>query len=100
MAQDGRPKVAGAGSAAADQLELIKGVGPKLNSLLVSIGITRFAQIAAWSKADVAEVDQYLGIFAGRITRDNWVDQAAYLAKGDLAGFAKKYGEVGSEIKK
>ncbi len=100
MNEAGKPKIRGAGAGKADDLELIKGVGPKLNTLLISLGVTRFAQIASWSAADVGEVDQYLGNFTGRIARDNWVDQAGYLAKGDLAGFAKKYGEVGSEIKK
>lgn len=100
MNEAGKPKIKGAGKGKPDELELIKGVGPKLNTLLISLGITRFAQIASWTKAEVAEVDQYLGNFTGRIARDNWVDQAGYLAKGDLKGFAKKYGEVGSEIKK
>lgn len=100
MNEAGKPKIRGAGAGKADELELIKGVGPKLNTLLISLGITRFAQIASWTKAEVGEVDQYLGNFTGRIVRDNWVDQAGYLAKGDLKGFAKKYGEVGSEIKK
>lgn len=100
MNEAGKPKIRGAGAGKPDDLELIKGVGPKLNSLLISLGVTRFAQIASWTKAEIAEVDQYLGNFTGRIARDNWVDQAGYLAKGDHKGFAKKYGEVGSEIKK
>ena len=50
-------------------------------------------------KADIAEIDSKLGNFAGRITRDNWVDQAKLLASGDIAGFEKKYGALGSEVK-
>ncbi|MGL5837863.1 MAG: hypothetical protein ACRCY3_05110 [Sphingorhabdus sp.] len=83
-----------------DNLELMKGVGPKLNSLLKSLGITTFAQVANWSAADVAEVDSKLGNFAGRISRDNWVDQAKLLVAGDIAAFEKKYGSLGSEINK
>lgn len=82
-----------------DNLELIKGVGPKLNSLLISLGVLRFDQIAAWTGADAAAVDEHLGNFKGRIERDNWVDQAGYLAKGDVAGFEAKYGALGGEIK-
>jgi predicted flap endonuclease-1-like 5' DNA nuclease len=82
-----------------DNLELIKGVGPKLNALLVSLGVLRFDQIAAWGAKEVAEVDQYLGSFKGRIDRDNWIDQAGLLARGDTAAFEAKYGSLGSEIK-
>lgn len=81
-----------------DNLELIKGVGPKLNALLISLGIRRFDQIAAWTRDEVDEVDAHLGNFKGRIDRDNWIDQAGYLAKGDTAGFEAKYGSLGSEI--
>jgi predicted flap endonuclease-1-like 5' DNA nuclease len=83
---------------APDNLMLLKGVGPKLNQLLASIGVLRFDQIAAWTAADIAEVDGHLGTFKGRITRDNWVDQAGYLARGDKAGFEAKYGALGSEL--
>lgn len=81
-----------------DNLELLKGVGPKLNALLKAQGITSFEQVANWTAADVSEIDSKLGSFAGRIGRDNWVDQAKLLAKGDIAAFEKKYGSLGSEI--
>lgn len=77
-----------------DNLRLIKGVGPKLNTLLISLGVTRFDQIADWKEAEINEVDQYLGTFSGRITRDAWIDQAKFLAKDDIAGFEKKYGKL------
>lgn len=82
----------------ADNLALLKGVGPKLVALLASLGVTRFDQIAAWTDADVAAIDAQLGNFAGRVTRDNWVDQAGFLARGDKAGFEAKYGALGGEI--
>jgi predicted flap endonuclease-1-like 5' DNA nuclease len=90
---ESKPKIAAA-VGAPDDLRQIKGVGPKLNGLLNSIGVTRFDQISAWGDSDIAEVDGYLGSFKGRITRDNWVDQAGYLAKGDIAGFEGKYGKM------
>jgi len=77
-----------------DNLRLIKGVGPKLNTLLISLGVTRFDQIAEWKEAEINEVDQYLDTFSGRITRDAWIDQAKFLAKDDIAGFEKKYGKL------
>jgi|TARA_R110002126_G_scaffold1015_24_gene6083 predicted flap endonuclease-1-like 5' DNA nuclease len=77
-----------------DNLRLIKGVGPKLNTLLNNLGVTRFDQIAEWKEAEITEVDQYLEGFSGRITRDAWIDQAKFLAKDDIAGFEKKYGKL------
>lgn len=82
---------------APDSLLQIKGVGPKLNTLLTGLGITRFDQIAAWGPAEIDKVDDHLGNFKGRIVRDNWIEQAGLLAKGDIAGFEAKYGKLDSE---
>jgi len=82
----------------ADNLQLLKGVGPKLVTLLQGLGVTRFEQIAGWTDADIAAIDPQLGNFSGRIVRDNWVDQAGYLARGDKAGFEAKYGALGGEL--
>ncbi len=77
-----------------DPLTRMKGVGPKLSARLAELGITRFDQIAAWSDADVAKVDRFLGSFQGRIARDNWVEQARLLSAGDEAGYATRFGAV------
>lgn len=87
-------------AAVPDNLELIKGLGPKINTLLKGLGITSFAQVANWTADDVAEMDGKLGAFAGRIARDNWIDQAQLLAAGDVAAFEKKYGALGSNVKR
>ncbi|WP_267549572.1 5' DNA nuclease [Rhizobium rhizogenes] len=66
----------------ADDLKRISGVGPKLEQVLNGRGIQRFADIAAWSDADIVRIDAELG-FDGRIRRDDWVGQAkALLPKG------------------
>ena len=78
----------------ADNLTRIKGLGPKIATLLRSLGVTRFDQIAAWSEADVARIDSQLGTFQGRIARDNWIEQARYLSAGDVSGFEAKFGKV------
>ena len=78
----------------ADDLRRIKGVGPKLVAMLHGLGITRFSQIAAWTDEDIARIDASLGTFAGRIVRDNWVEQAKLLAAGDTAGFEGKFGKL------
>jgi predicted flap endonuclease-1-like 5' DNA nuclease len=82
----------------ADNLQLLKGVGPKLAVLLSGLGVTSFRQIADWTDADIARIDPQLGAFQGRIARDNIVDQAGYLARGDKAGFEAKYGALGGEL--
>jgi len=79
---------------AGDDLSRIKGIGPKLQALLPTLGITTFAQIATMTEADIAELDGKLGAFAGRPARDNWVEQAKYLAAGDTEGFAGRFGKV------
>lgn len=78
----------------ADDLLKLKGVGPKLGALLTELGVTRYAQIAGWSDSDIAAIDAKLGNFKGRPVRDQWVDQAKYLAAGDIAGFEAKYGKI------
>ncbi len=80
--------------AAGDDLLRIKGLGPKLKALLAELGVTSFAQIAAWSADDLAKIDAQLGTFAGRPLRDNWIEQAKMLAEGDVAGFADRFGKV------
>jgi predicted flap endonuclease-1-like 5' DNA nuclease len=79
----------------ADDLTRIKGLGPKLAALLGELGVTSFAQIAAWDDDAIARIDAQLGRFAGRITRDQWVAQARLLAAGDEAGFAAQFGNNG-----
>lgn len=88
------PQPAAAPAGEADNLLRLKGVGPKLNALLIELGVTRYAQIAAWTDADIAAIDARLGSFKGRPVRDQWVDQAKYLAAGDSAGFEAKYGKL------
>ena len=78
----------------ADDLLKLKGVGPKLGALLTELGVTSYAQIAGWSDSDITAIDAKLGNFKGRPVRDQWIDQAKYLAAGDIAGFEAKYGKI------
>ena len=60
-------------------------------------GITSFAQIAAWKKAEQVSFSEQLN-FSGRIEREDWVAQAKVLAKGGETAFSKRVarGEVQS----
>lgn len=64
-----------------DDLKQISGVGPVLETKLHDLGITKFAQVAAFTPEQIAQVDDALS-FKGRIERDEWLKQAAELAKG------------------
>ncbi len=64
----------------ADNLKLIRGVGPKQERLLNEIGVYHYDQIAAWTPEEVAWADQNLVGFKGRVSRDGWVAQAKELA--------------------
>lgn len=79
---------------AGDDLSKIKGLGPKLQALLPTLGISTYAQIAALTDGDLADLDTKLGAFAGRPKRDNWMEQAKYLAAGDVAGFEAQFGKL------
>lgn len=78
----------------ADDLRRIKGIGPKLVTTLHAMGITRYAQIAAWNDADLDDLDSKLGAFAGRPRRDSWVEQARLLSSGDTADYEAKFGKL------
>ncbi|MDK3072697.1 50S ribosomal protein L21 [Sedimentitalea sp. JM2-8] len=67
--------------AGVDDLKKLSGVGPALEKKLQAAGVTSFAQIAAWTDADVAAIDEQLS-FKGRIEREGWIEQAKELAKG------------------
>jgi len=80
----------------ADDLKMIKGVGPKLEALLHKLGFYHFDQVANWTRDEVSWVDQNLEGFKGRVSRDNWVEQAKLLADGKETEFSAraKKGEV------
>lgn len=62
-----------------DDLKLISGVGPVLETKLHTLGIKKFSQVANFTADDITRVDDALS-FKGRIDRDNWVEQATALA--------------------
>jgi len=80
-AKKAAPKAAAKADKGGDDLKQLSGVGPALEKKLQEAGVTTFAQIAAWTEADIADMDEKLS-FKGRIEREGWVDQAKELAKG------------------
>jgi large subunit ribosomal protein L21 len=66
---------------AADDISLIAGIGPKILKGLTDMGITTYAQIAAWSPEDVERVETELKQ-KGRVAREEWIEQAKELMAG------------------
>ncbi len=96
VAADGKPEMlTAARDGGADDLKQIKGVGPKLEAMLNRMGVYHFDQIASWRAPEVAWVDENLEGFKGRVSRDNWVDQAKLLASGGEAEFSKRVEDGG-----
>ena len=91
-----RPKgLSAARGAGADDLILIKGVGPKNEKILHSLGVWHFDQVAHWTPQEAQWVGSYMK-FPGRIEREHWIEQCRLLAAGgDTAhSLAVKSGNV------
>ncbi|CAN7600757.1 hypothetical protein LJR251_004332 [Rhizobium rhizogenes] len=90
-----RPPSAAKGAATPDNLKRISGIGHVNEEKLNELGIWTFAQIAAWTEANAEWVGSYMA-FPGRIEREDWIDQAAKLAKGIETEFSRRvdHGDV------
>lgn len=72
-----RPKgLLSAAPSSPDDLKLIKGIGPGLESKLNALGVFTFEQIAGFDEANLVWIDENLTAFKGRCFRDDWVGQA------------------------
>jgi len=94
----GRDTGASASTAAggeSDALIQIKGLGPKAAERLAQRGIVRFEQIAAWTPEEAERIEGEIGMLKGRVARDQWVEQAGLLARGDTARFEERFGKLG-----
>jgi predicted flap endonuclease-1-like 5' DNA nuclease len=80
-----------------NDLQMLKGVGPRLAAQLNAAGITRFDQLAGLNETEVALLDARMGAFEGRVVKDRLVEQACYLARDDRDGFEAKFGKLGGE---
>jgi len=71
------PATAGEGGTA-DDLQQIRGIGPKIAGILKELGIERFEQIAGWTPENIDWVNAHLR-FKGRVEREEWIPQAKAL---------------------
>jgi len=79
----------------ADNLRRLIGIGPVNEKLLKGLGVTSYAQIAAWTAADVKRIEDVLN-FDGRIAREQWIEQAKLLAAGNEKEFARRFPTAGT----
>ncbi|MGN7160683.1 hypothetical protein [Sphingomonas sp. SAFR-052] len=75
-------------------LTRLKGLGPKVAAMLVEQGIPDIATLARLQPGEADDVAARLGVFAPRMAKDRWVEQARYLAAGDIAGFEAVFGKL------
>jgi predicted flap endonuclease-1-like 5' DNA nuclease len=74
-----------------DDLKEIGGIGPKNEAWLHAQGLYHFWQIATLEIPAVAWLAKNLPTFGSRVYRENWVDQAVKLARGELTDAKAKY---------
>jgi predicted flap endonuclease-1-like 5' DNA nuclease len=73
----------------AQDLTRIRGIDAALSAALGKLGVTRYEQIATWMRGDIDRIEQSLGQ-KGRISHDNWIEQAQILAKGGETRYASR----------
>ena len=83
-AQNAAPKAETAPRAAdgSDDLRRIRGIGPKFAEVLRGNGVKAYADIAAWTDADIERFARLLRLKPERIAREDWVGGARALLRG------------------
>jgi predicted flap endonuclease-1-like 5' DNA nuclease len=66
-----------------DDLKMISGIGPFIEKRLHAVDIYTFRQISKFTAKDIESINVAIIYFAGRIERDNWVEQAKELVHED-----------------
>jgi predicted flap endonuclease-1-like 5' DNA nuclease len=86
--------VAAAAASGRNNLQRIGGISAEIENTLIAHGITRYSQIASWTREDVERVDRLLGS-EGRVSRENWIEQAQILANGGATAYAREFDRHG-----
>ncbi len=72
-----------------DNLQRIGGISAEIETVLNAHGVTRYSQVAGWGSADIGRLEGLLG-FSGRISRENWIEQAQILANGGATAYSRE----------
>lgn len=79
-----------------DDLTRIRGITPAIAARLTAFGPVTYEKIAAWSADDVASIAQALDL-GNKISRQNWIEQAALLAIKNGRTIAKPITKAASQ---
>ncbi len=80
----------------ADDLQLIDGVSPELESRLHAHGITLFRQIAQWNDEDIDRIATVLDASPGQVRLENWVAHARSLHHQKYGQWLAEYAARGA----
>ncbi len=79
-----------------DNLQRVSQISEEVERLLNVKGVSRYDQIANWSRAEVTRFESLLGN-EGRISRENWIEQAHILARGGETAYARTFDSKAAE---
>lgn len=74
-------------AAAPDDLTQLKGIGPRVSSILASGGVTTYAQLEQMSPTQLGQIVSAAGALPPA-SLSTWPTQASYAVKGDWSGLA------------
>lgn len=72
-----------------DDLTRVRGIDAGMRQALNELGIRHFQQLASLNSTDVANLSTHFGL-GNRITNENWLGQAAVLARGGETYYARR----------
>ncbi len=80
-----------------DNLRRIRGIDAVVEGALNRHGVWRYAQIAAWTAADIASMGKVFEL-NGRFDSQSWIQQARILARGGATAFSRKEDARAAEV--
>ena len=83
------PAAAAPSAGGRENLQRVGGINAEIESVLNAHGVTRYSQVAGWRSADIGRLEGLLG-FSGRISRENWIEQAQILANGGATAYSRE----------
>lgn len=72
-----------------NNLKRIRAIDASIEEKLNGLGVTTYEQIANWTCADIRTVGRSIDGLDGRITRENWPQQAGVLADGGTTSYSR-----------
>ena len=84
------PAAAAPSASGRENLQRIGGINGEIENVLNAHGVTRYSQVAGWGSADLRRLEGLLG-FSGRISRENWIEQAQILANGGATAYSREF---------